>query len=426
MGPLHVGYVLKVYPRLSETFIVNEILELERQGARVTVFSLRLPEEGRFHEKLARVAADVVYLPALTTHDLAAFAVERAAELAPARRRLGGALWDIVSSGDVRRLKYFAQAVALHLEATRRGVQHLHAHFATSSTAVAALASELSGIPFSFTAHAKDIYLDAHDLSLLEDRLRRARFAVTVCDANLRHLRATFGDAGRVERIYNGLDLAELTPPAAKDVNDVPVILGVGRLVPKKGFDTLLDACALLARGGTAFRCRIVGEGPGRAALEDQVRALGLERHVELTGALPNGSVHRMIAGADVMALPCRVADDGNRDALPTVLLEALALGIPVVSTPVTGIPEIAGDGAGALVPPDNPAALVAELRRFLADPALRTACGTAGRARVERLFDVRRNVARLHELFRESAAGAARASDAAATEEALHAASLR
>lgn len=423
---VHVGYVLKVYPRLSETFIVNEILELERQGARVTVFSLRLPHEGRFHEKLARVAADVVYLPAMTTHDLAAFAVERAAELAPVRMRLGGALWDILASGEVRRIKHFSQAVALHLEATQRGVRHLHAHFATSSTAVAALASELSGIPFSFTAHAKDIYLDAHDLSLLEDRLRRARFAVTVCDANLRHLREEFGGTGRVERIYNGLDLEELRPSVTRTATAVPVILGVGRLVPKKGFDTLVEACAGLVKEGASFRCRIVGDGAERAVLENKVRAVGLERHVELTGACPNGAVHRMMAEADVVALPCRVAEDGNRDALPTVLLEALALGTPAVSTPVTGIPEILGNEAGALVPPDDPAALAAALRRFLGDPTLRRACGAAGRARVERLFDVRRNVARLHELFRESAADASGLPETAATEEVLDAAPLR
>lgn len=424
MSPVHVGYVLKVYPRLSETFIVNEILELERQGARVTVFSLRLPQEGRFHEKLARVAADVVYLPALTTHDLAALATDRAAELAPARERLGGALWDILAGGDVRRVKHFSQAVSLHLEASRHGVQHLHAHFATSSTAVAALASEFSGIPFSFTAHAKDIYLDAHDLSLLEDRLRRARFAVTVCDANLRHLRDTFGPAGRVERIYNGLDLHELRAPAAKTPGAVAEIVSVGRLVPKKGFDTLLDACSLLAAGGARFRCRIVGDGPERAALEERVRGLGLGAQVEMTGSLPNGRVHALIAGADVLALPCRIADDGNRDALPTVLLEALALGTPVISTPVTGIPEIVGDDeAGAIVPSDDASALARELRRFLGDPELRRACGAAGRARMERLFDIRQNVARLHGLFRESAASAA---SPAKAEGALHATALR
>lgn len=423
MTPVHVGYVLKVYPRLSETFIVNELLELERQGGRVTVFSLRLPQEGRFHEKLARVAADVVYVPALTTHDLAVFATDNAAELAPARERLGNALWDIMASGDVRRVKYFSQAVALHLEAVRRGVQHLHAHFATSSTAVASLVSEFSGIPFSFTAHAKDIYLDAHDLTLLEDRLRRARFAVTVCDANLRHLRETFGDAGRVERIYNGLDIEEFRPPGEKTPNEVPEILGVGRLVPKKGFDTLLDACAVLARDGFRFRCRIVGDGTERAALEGRIRSLGLAERVQLTGALSNERVHRMISQADVMALPCRVAEDGNRDALPTVLLEALALGTPVVSTPVTGIPEILGGEAGSLVPPDDPDALAGELRRFLGDPALRVRCGEAGRLRAGRLFDIRRNVARLHDLFRESAAAAAAAVE---TEGALHAAALR
>lgn len=406
MSPLHVGYVLKMYPRLSETFIVNEILELERQGARVTVFSLRVPQEGRFHEKLARVRADVVYLPAPTVQESLELVAAHAPGLASVRDRLGATLWEILESGELRRLKLLAQAVALHAELSRRGVQHLHAHFATSSTEVAALASGLSGIPFSFTAHAKDIYLDAHDYARLSERIRRASFVVTVCDANRRHLEAFGGHGTPVHRIYNGLDLAEFRPQVRRS-NGTPEILGVGRLVPKKGFDTLVRACRLLADRGRTFRCRIVGDGDERERLQDLVERMDLRDVVELAGALPNERVRTGMSQADLVVLPCRVAEDGNRDALPTVLLEAMALETPVVSTPVTGIPEIVGDDeAGVIVPPDDPERLAESVEVLLDDPDRRRRCGRAGRARAERLFDVRASVGELHDLFRRSAVG--------------------
>jgi glycosyltransferase involved in cell wall biosynthesis len=403
VSDIHVGYVLKVYPRHSETFIVNEILELERRGARVTVFSLNPPREGRFHERLARVQADVHYLPNPTTHELLELLAANAAALRGIRGRLAEAVWQVIDRGDVERIKLVAKAVTLHLALRRTDVAHLHAHFATSATDVAALAARFSDLPFSFTAHAKDIYLGANDVHSLGERMSMARFVVTVCDANRRHLQAIGPDDARVHRIYNGLDLEEFRPRPRR-LNAVPEILGVGRLVPKKGFDTLLRACAVLAGRGVPFRCRIVGAGPERDALEAAVGELGLDGRVELTGPLANERVRDLMASADVVALPARIADDGNRDALPTVLLEALALGTPVVSTPVTGIPEIVGDGvAGELVPPDSPDRLADALQCLLRDPAACRARGAAGRERAERLFDGRTNVGRLLDLFRES-----------------------
>ncbi|MGQ0723334.1 MAG: glycosyltransferase [Candidatus Eiseniibacteriota bacterium] len=405
MTDVHVGYVLKVYPRHSETFIVNEILQLEQRGARVTVYSLNPPREGRFHEKLARVQAEVTYLPNLTTHELLELLAANPAALREIRGRLAEAVWQVIERGDVERMKLVAKAVALHLALRRTDVAHLHAHFATSATDVASLAAGFSDLPFSFTAHAKDIYLSANDVSSLGEHMRAARFVVTVCDANRRHLEAIGPDEARVHRIYNGLDLEEFLP-GPRLANAVPEILAVGRLVPKKGFDTLLRSCAVLAGRGIPFRCRIVGAGPERDALEALSEDLRLGGRVDFTGPLSNERVRQLMASSDVVALPARIADDGNRDALPTVLLEALALGTPVVSTPVTGIPEIVGDGvAGELVPPDSPDRLADALHRLLRDPAACRARGTAGRERAERLFDGRANVGLLLDLFRESAA---------------------
>jgi glycosyltransferase involved in cell wall biosynthesis len=400
---LHVGYVLKVYPRHSETFIVNEILELERQGTRVTIFALNPPREGRFHEKLARVRADVHYLPNLTTHELLELLAAKAHELRGIRERLTHAVWQVVESGDLERMKLVAKAVALQLWLRRADVAHLHAHFATSATDVARLAAGFADLPFSFTAHAKDIYCTESAIASLRERMLAARFVVTVCDANRSHLESIAPDA-RVHRIYNGLDLDEFRP-SSRTANAVPEILGVGRLVPKKGFDTLLAACATLSGRGVPFRCRIVGAGPEQAALEAMSGSLGLNGRVSLTGPLANERVRDLMSGADVVALPARVAGDGNRDALPTVLLEALALATPVVSTPVTGIPEIVGDGvAGELVPPDSPERLADALQRLLRDPGDRRMRGAAGRERAELLFDGRVNVGRLLQLFQGSA----------------------
>ena len=261
---LHVGYVLKVYPRFSETFILNEILELERRGVRVTVFSLHAPIEGRFQPKLASVGADVVYPPTRSAHELVLRIAERRTCLAPVRHRLGAYFWEQIEGDGPLSLAYVSKAIDVAEEAAARGIQHLHAHFATSATAVARMASQLGGVPYSFTAHAKDIYLDTHSPERLRRFIADAAFVVTVCDANRLHLERLTGGRGNLQRIYNGLDLDEFRPaPVARPERFT--ILGVGRLVPKKGFDTLIDACALLRDRGVGRR-RQVHRGVGRGA----------------------------------------------------------------------------------------------------------------------------------------------------------------
>ncbi len=383
-----VGYVLKMYPRFSETFVLTELLAQQERGLGLEVFSLRPPADGRFHEALARLRAPVTYLRTSwsRTEEFWDALREARAEL-PGLAAHAGELWDV----DHRDA---AQAVELALAVRARGITHLHAHFASVATTVARLAALLAGVTYSFTAHAKDVFHVEVDDDDLRAKLRDAADVVTISDYNLAHLRARFGaDAARVRRVYNGLalDAFPWTDPAGRP----PVIAAVGRLVEKKGFADLLDAVALLRDAGRPCTVELVGTGPLAGALADQVRRLGLGDRVTLHGALPQDDVRAVVASAAVFAAPCVVGTDGNRDGLPTVLLEAMALGTPCVATPVTGIPEVLRDGAtGLLVPERDPAALAAALDRLLGDPALRSRLSGAARRRVETDFDARRQAA--------------------------------
>jgi glycosyltransferase involved in cell wall biosynthesis len=383
-----------MYPRFSETFILNELLAVEAAGERIDIFSLRSPIDGRFHESLAEVRAGVTYLRSsgMRAGDLWATLRDSRAHLPG----LGGHLDELLDVDVVDA----AQAVTLAVDLRRREITHVHAHFGSVATTVARLAARLAGVPYSFTAHAKDIFHAEVDHDDLRRKLADACAVVTVSDFNLAHLRSVYGDAaGTVVRLYNGLDLARF--PYADPTGRPAVIAAVGRLVEKKGFGDLIDAVALLVRAGRPVRLDLVGTGPCEADLLAQVQRLGLERHVRLLGALPQGRVRTVVQGAAVFAAPCVVAADGNRDGLPTVLLEAMALGTPCVATPVTGIPEVVYDGAtGLLVPERDPSALAAALTRLLDDGTLRAQYARKARALIERDFNVHGQAAALRALF--------------------------
>ena len=389
-GP-RVGYVLKVYPRFSETFIVNELLAHERAGAEIAIFSLRPPTGGRFHPDIGEVRAPVTYLPA---------AGLRAADLWQALRAAGaGALVDDPDAADARDA---LQAVHLASEIRARGIEHLHAHFASTAAAVTRLAARLAGVSYSVTAHAKDIFHEDIDPSRLALRLTDAQAAITVSDFNLAHLQRVAPQA-EIHRVYNGLDLRRfpyVSPPRrSRD------IVAVGRLVEKKGFGDLVEACALLARDGRDVRCQIVGEGPYEGDLRARVAEHGLEDSVALLGPRTQREVRELVQGSAVLAAPCVVGVDGNRDGLPTVLIESLALGTPAVATPLTGIPELLRDGeTGLLVPQHDAPALAAALARILDDEVLASGLAERGRALVERCFDVDDAASRLRELTWDAA----------------------
>ncbi len=398
-SPRGIGYVLKVFPRVSETFVINEIRILEQMRGGLTVFSLHRPEAEVRHGILRDLTSPLHY-------------VEGATEPTPREsRKATGRLMEHFDIAEADRAlllprRYVRLAMALAGMVKESRIRHLHAHFASRSAHVAALAAALARCSYSVTAHAKDIYHCEVDPAVLRWKLAHASFVVTVTDYNKRHLDELLGDSAGarcVVRVYNGIDLSRFVaaPYAAARPGR---IVAVGRLVPKKGFDVLIEACHLLRRRGVAFTCEIFGSGAGETSLREQVERSGLRSLVSLPGSLTTEEVGERLREAAVVALPCVVDTQGNVDALPTVLLEAMGTARPVVSTRLSGIPEIVADGeTGLLVPPRDAAQLADALQALLSDPARAGEMGRAGRQRAERLFDLRTNAAAVGRLMRRA-----------------------
>ncbi|MDZ4260775.1 MAG: glycosyltransferase [Pseudomonadota bacterium] len=396
--PLHVGYVLKRYPRLSETFIVTEMVELRRLGVRVTIFAQKDAGEGLIHEKTRQLDVPIYYLPRIPKREWSFRYQQDGASMATPFE-----LPDDLMSGRARLDAALLAPLVEQLE-----IDHLHAHFATWASDVACYTSALTGIPFSFTAHAKDIFHEEVNKQHLAWKMSRAHTVVTVSDFNGRYLNellASFGKRGQIERLYNGIDLDLFLPQIR---NPEPnLIVAVGRLVEKKGFDYLIHACHLLQQRGQPFTCIIVGDGEQRAELEACITEYGMEGDITLVGAMTQADVIALLRRATVFTLPCIVGRDGNRDGLPTVLLEAMALGVPVVSTRVTGIPEIIDDRqTGLLVEERDAEGLAAALAELLQSPALRQQCSSGAQEKVTRQFNAAKNVKQLNACFCASAEG--------------------
>ncbi len=406
-APMRVGYVVKRYPRYSETFIVREILAHEKAGMEVEIFALRPSNDGHFQDLIARVKGRVNYLyfPAdgqlpenLASSTLTAAHFWRA--IKEAAVELPG-FWAALADLKNEKMSDVYQALNLACEARRKNLDHLHATFASDAATVARLAARLAGIGYSLTARAKDIFHESVREDDLLQKFQDATGVITISDYHLEHLRETYGLAeDHMHRIYNGLDLNEF--PYSSPLDRPPVILSVGRLVEKKGFADLIDACGMLASRGLEFRCRIVGAGKLKAELQARIDRRGLGDRVELTGPMPQASVIKEMRNAAVMALPCIIGADGDRDGLPNVIQEALALGTPVVTTDVTGIPEVVRDEeTGLQVPQQDPTALAKAIERLLVDPALRVRLAEGARRLIEAEFDIDRNTARRREVFR-------------------------
>jgi glycosyltransferase involved in cell wall biosynthesis len=414
-----VGYVVKRYPRYSETFIVREILAHGKAGLDIEIFSLRPTNDGHFQDLIARVRAHVNYLYFPTDGQMP----EALASVLVSANHLWKALhdaaaempevWAALEGMRDEEARDVYQALALALEVRRKHLRHLHAPFASDACTIARLAARFAGVTYSFTARAKDIFHESVRSDDLRRKLRDAAGVVTISDFHLDYLRRTYGPlAAHVQRIYNGLDLQEFPYDSPRD--RPPVILAVGRLVEKKGFADLIDACGLLARSGRSFCCRIVGSGVLRADLRDQAERLGLGGRVKLVGPLPQCEVIKEMRRAAALAMPCIVCRDGDRDGLPNVIQEALALGTPVVTTDVTGIPEVMRDGlTGLQVPQRDPRALAAALGRLLDDPELRVRLAEGARRLIEDEFDIRRNTERRRAIFQTAAQDPAAAAEA-------------
>lgn len=393
LHPMYIGYVLKRYPRFSETFVVNEILAHERAGTKIDIFALGPVMETHFQDSISQVRAPVTRIQDKQRNPETFWPLLQQGfqELPRFAEKLPLALGDVHELG---------QSILLALAIRKRGIQHLHAHFGTQATTVARQAAIFADITYSFTAHAKDIYFSYEKSTALDRKMRDAAATVTVSDYNLAYLREQYGpDAESAVRIYNGMDLRKF--PYQPRQQQKRNILAVGRLVAKKGFDVLLDALAILKQRNVFAHCTLVGDGTLREALQAQIERLGIQDMINMVGPMPQPDIIQLVNQAQMMVAPCVVSEDGDRDGLPTVLLESMALGTPVISTQVAGIPELVQDEVtGLCVPSQNPTALADAITRLLDDETLGRQLSLNARALIEQEYDEDRNAAELRKLF--------------------------
>lgn len=398
--PARTGYVVKVYPRFSETFVVTEILAREEAGEQLEIFALRPTTDARFHPEIARVQAPVHHLPKPGKLADSWLAMAQAQRVLPDFDDRFAALLPLLTRIDPAEA---VQGLTLAVEAHRAGITHLHVHFASAQARVARVAAGLTGLPYSVTTHAKDLFHESVDHDLLADVLGHAEAVVAISDFNRRFLADTLPEvAGHTHLVRNGLDLDRFPYADPAPVGAVLKVAGVGRLVEKKGFGVLVDAVARATAHGLRVEVRVAGDGELTQTLQGQVDAAGLAGAVSLVGPRSQSEVRDLLQWADVMVAPCVVGADGNADGLPTVLLEAMAMGVPCISTAVTGIPEAVHPetddepATGILLAPGDVDALAASLQA-VADPAYpRLEVARAARAQVERDYDTRTQSRRL------------------------------
>lgn len=401
-----VAYIMKRYPRLTETFILNEIRAMERLGADLQIFSLLPPEPPPHHPMVAEVRAPVTVLPMAAKGDwirlaLAHGAIIKAAPLRYAAAFVRALWWSVQSPTPFSVWKQFIRGGFIATSCRTAGIRHIHAHFANAPTAVARFASLMSGIPFSFTAHAKDLYLTPK--RVIMRRARAASFVSTCTRYNADYLRGLLGadEAHKINLVYHGIDLGHFSARRTSIASQTPLILSVGRLVPKKGHDDLIHACAILRNAGHEFRCMIVGAGPLREELSALIARHDLADRVTLQGAMTHADLIGLYRQATLFALAPRIAEDGDRDGIPNVIAEAMAIGVPVVSTDVSGIPEVVRDNqTGLLVPPRHAPALADAIGRLLVHPSFAATLAAAARTLLEREFDLWAATATLHGLM--------------------------
>lgn len=374
------AYLFERFPSFTQTFCYREVLEMQRQGVEFPIYSVRVPSDlpADCPQELARA---VRYLP-----EPEALSAEM-----KTLRMLGRYPWEVIRAirgwgkrPDKARL---LAAAWLGLRLQKEGVRHVHTHFAGIAARTAYWLKEFYGITYSFTGHANDLFCGTPFPVTLEDLVREASLVVTVADFSRDWLRQRCPDsAAKIHRVYNGIDTDSFA--AAQPRTGRPLIVSVGRCIEKKGFADLIDACAILRGRGFDFDCAIVGGGPLEEALRARVEARGLQSVVTLTGPKPQEEVRGLLATASVFVLACATEADGGMDMLPTVIMEAMATGLPVVSTRLAGVPEMVEPGVtGLLVGEREPGPLADALEAILRDPAKGRQMGEQGRIAASERF---------------------------------------
>ena len=395
-----VAYIMSRYPILTTTFIDRELLEAKRLGLDMVLVAIRRARKGTFSPPVQRLSEEAVYLLPVSAIQLIRahfhFFITRF------RAYIGTLVYLLFQEHPSWRARaktvlHFGEGVLAADLLRDKAVEHVHAHFADNAATIAMVIHRMTGVPYSLTAHAVDIYVAP---AYLAAKIGDARFATTCTKYNKEYLERVTGHP--VELIYHGLDFNDIPPdPLHAPKPSVPLILSVGRLVEKKGFPYLVQACAALRRQGYEFRCEIVGEGPDEPKLGALIEELDLTETVALRGPLPHTDVLREYSRATVFVMPSVVAEDGNRDGIPNVILEAMAHGVPVIATDVSGIPEVVRDqDTGWLTQPRSVDGLSAAMAAVLDHPQEAADVGQGGRRFVRQHFDIRQNVGRLLQMF--------------------------
>src|SRR5438477_892381 len=387
---IRFAYLFERFPSFGQTFCYREVAELYRQSITPPIFSIRNHNDEPAQDWDTRIVKRVHYRP---EEKGLLEEVQRASKKRRLTPTIIAALDEWGRRTDFLRLY---QAIYVGFRLQEAGIGHVHAHFAGMAARTAFWIAKFFPITFSFTAHANDIFAPRSFEIGLDKLIQTARVIITETDHSEKFLRERFPErADRTHRIYNGLNLAEFG--RADFSSTPPLIVAIGRLIAKKGFANLIRACALLVERGRSFRCEIFGEGSLENQLHGQIEALGLKELVQLPGAKPQHELRERLARASAFALPSVPEPEGGMDNLPTVIMEAMATGLPVVSTRIGGIPEMVIDNqTGFLVQPEDTVALAGAIEKIINDHSLGTKLGQAGCARAQKLFSIEKNV---HEL---------------------------
>lgn len=406
--PPKLAYILKGYPRISETFISNEVLLLEQHGFKMHLFAMRKPREHFSHDSVKKITAPVDYLPTkLAAHFFQLMLPNLLLAVSQPRKyrmALNGAVSRYQQHRSIATFKHLLQAGYLVWHHLRKdqSIVHLHGHFAHSPTSVTMFAAQLSGLPFSFTAHAKDIYTSAPEK--LRDKIARADFVLTCTKQNKHYLESLTAPATTtVHCIYHGIDLSlfknQRQDPAAQSPYQ---IFTVARLTAKKGLPTIYRALKILKDNNIDFYHTLIGDGDDRDHILCLIDELQLSDRCNWLGTRNHTEVLEQFRQSDLFVLGCEIAENGDRDGIPNVLVESLAMGVPAVSTEVSAIPEILLDRiTGLTVPPGNPAALAAAMTQALQDTQLRKTLIEQGLTLVHEKFDNTRLIKAVAALFR-------------------------
>jgi glycosyltransferase involved in cell wall biosynthesis len=387
-----IAYLFERFPTFTQTFCYREVTELRRQGVAPAIFSIRRPTAEPAQNWAGDLFKDVHYLP---DEPELLQEVKRGIRRGTISTAAAGAIDQWNRQSDFLRL-YQAGYIGMQL---KKGV-HLHAHFAGMAARTAYWIKQFFGINFSFTAHANDIFAPRPFAISLKRLIDSASAVVTESDYAARFLQEQFlTSATRIRRVYNGLDFSNFV--RADFAATTPSIISIGRLIEKKGFADLIQACQLLKERKRDFYCEIIGEGPLEAALNAQIEAGGLRSRVKLIGPQSQEQIVQVLAAATVFVLPCTTEAAGGTDNLPTVIMEAMAAGLPVISTPLAGIPEmVEADVTGELISPGEPKALAAAIDRFITDPERARRFGDRGRELAREKFPIEKSARDLISIF--------------------------